>query len=1213
MMSNENDPIKSPTALKEEETLKFWNDIEAFKKTLEKEAPKGDFVFYEGPPTANGRPGIHHLEARAFKDAIPRYKTMQGFRVMRKAGWDTHGLPVELQVEKELGLASKKEIETYGVSPFNKKCRESVLKYIKEWSEFTDRMGYWVDKENAYFTFNSSYMESIWSIIKKVDEQNLLYKDYKIVPWCPRCGTGLSSHELAQGYKEDKDLSVTVKFKLKGGSSVIPVPVSTSINSGKIQSQNSGLGSPGVPEDDNAGESENTYILAWTTTPWTLPGNVALAIGEEIIYSKVKIQNLKLKSESQNLEVDTNSILILAKERVEVVLKDYTYEVIGEVLGKDLVGLEYEPLYPYLKDNLPLSEKEKLAKAFRIYPASFVTTLDGTGVVHIAPMYGADDFDLGTKIGLPKYHLVRDDGTFIPETAFLAGRFVKDESVAVDIIKELASRSLLYKKEKYEHTYPHCWRCDTALIYFARDSWYIRMSELRGKLLEENAKINWEPDYIKDGRFGEWLKEVKDWALSRERYWGTPLPVWLSENGEEKLVIGSVEDIKAHTKKSGNKYFVMRHGEGEQNVLGILSSKVDNPHHLTEKGKEQVSNTTDKLKGKKVTKIISSPFVRTKETAEIIAEKLGLLKDDIVYDARIEEMNLGDFDMKDFESYRAYYSSFEEMLEKPVPNGESHNDLRKRAGEFLYEIDKKYSDENILFVTHLSLAWALCSVALGADKVKAEELWKEKNDFLTPAEYREFDFSPIPHNDLYELDLHKPYIDEIQLFSEKGTPLYRAKEVMDVWLDSGAMPFAQDHYPFENKDLAYPADFISEAIDQTRGWFYTLHAVGVLSGKGLAYKNVICLGHLNDKDGKKMSKSIGNVVDPWEMMNKYGVDAIRLWMYSVNQPGEPKSFDEKTVDEIVKKIFNLVTNVNTFYELYRDKDLESNEIPKGENVLDKWILSKLNSLVSDNTKYLDDYKLLEPVRLIREFVDSLSTWYLRRSRDRIREGNTDAKNTLYYVLKTLSKLLAPLAPFYAESLYQGLKLVEDKESVHLEKWPETNEVETSVVEMMDATRKIVEVAMRLRSENKIIVRQPLASLKLKVTPDNGNKLGHASEKLKEEYLEIIKEEINVKEIIVDDSIQVEIELDTNITPELKEEGEYRELLRAIQDLRKRKGLTPKDKPKLIISCDPETKNFIEKFQTQLEKTASLLSVSYEQTEGEEILVGDKKIKLELSI
>ena len=1147
-MSNEKDLIKSETALKEEKILSFWQEIDAFKKTIQKEAPKGDFIFYEGPPTANGRPGIHHLEARAFKDAIPRYKTMQGFRVRRKAGWDTHGLPVELQVEKELGLTSKKDIEKYGVSPFNKKCRESVLKYIKEWSEFTDRMGYWVDKEDAYFTFNSSYMESIWNIIKKVDEQNLLYKDYKIVPWCPRCGTGLSSHELAQGYKDDKDLSVTVKFKL--------------IN------------------------QENTYILAWTTTPWTLPGNVALAVGEDIEYVKIKINE---------------DLLILAKTRLSVITD--TYEIVSEMKGKDLIGLEYEPLYPFLKDNLPASEKEKLDKAFKIYGAPFVTTLDGTGVVHIAPMYGTDDFDLGTKIGLPKYHLVKDDGTFIPEAGFLASKFVKDEEVAVDIIKELASRSLLYKKEKYEHSYPHCWRCDTALIYFARDSWYIRMSELRGKLLEENEKINWEPSYIKDGRFGEWLKDAKDWALSRERYWGTPLPVWLSENGEERLVVGSVDDIKKHTKKSGNKYFVMRHGEGEQNVLGILSSKVDNPHNLTEKGKLQVRETAEKLRDARITKIIASPFLRTKETAEIVAEVIGLDKNKIEIDERLKERDFGDFNLRTLEeaSYREYYPTRDLYFEKSTPNGENLNDLRKRIGDFIYETDSKYENENILIVTHQAPASALNWISLGWNKDDILKNWTTHS--LDVAESKEINFVPIPHNDLYELDLHKPYIDEIQLVSDKGTPLVRVKEVMDVWLDSGAMPFAQDHYPFENENLAYPADFISEAIDQTRGWFYTLHAVGILVGKGLAYKNVICLGHLNDKDGKKMSKSLGNVVDPWDMMNKYGVDAIRLWMYSVNQPGEPKSFDEKTVDEIVKKIFNLVTNVNTFYELYRDRDIESNDAPESENVLDKWILSKLNSLILDTTKYLEGYKLLEPVRLTREFVDALSTWYLRRSRDRIREGDMDAKKTLYYSLKTLSKLLAPLAPFYAESLYQSLKLEDDKESVHLEKWPEAKEVDEKVLEMMDATRKIVEVAMRLRAESKIIVRQPLATLKLKVK----------SEKLKEEYLEIIKEEINVKEIIVDDSIQAEVELDTNITPELKEEGDYREFLRAVQDLRKRNGLTPKDKPKLIVFGDNEVNNFVKKFEAQLSKTASLDSVLYQENEGEEIGIGEKKVKLSLLI
>ncbi len=449
---------KSDLAKREEEILLFWKEKNIFQKSVEKDAPQGDFVFYEGPPTANGRPGIHHLEARAFKDIIPRYKTMRGFRVKRKAGWDTHGLPVELEVEKKLGLKSKKEIEIYGIEKFNDECKKSVWTYVDEWKDFTNRMGYWIDMDNPYVTYKPEYIESVWNILGEVEKKKFLYKDYKVLPWCPRCGTALSSHELAQGYQDDTDLSVTAKFKVVG--------------------------------------EDNTYLLAWTTTPWTLPGNVALAVGKDIEYVQVQVKNKEEKSEH----------IILAKSRISLI--EGEYEIVKEMKGSDLVSLTYEPLYLYLKDSLPEAQKEQLENAYKVYAAEFVTTEDGTGIVHTAVMYGQEDFELGTKENLPKFHLVDDSGHFTKDTGDFAGRFVKDEEVAVDIIKDLAHRGLLFKKEKFKHSYPHCWRCKTALIYYARDSWYIRMSSLRSELLAENEKINWEPSYIRDGRFGEWLREI---------------------------------------------------------------------------------------------------------------------------------------------------------------------------------------------------------------------------------------------------------------------------------------------------------------------------------------------------------------------------------------------------------------------------------------------------------------------------------------------------------------------------------------------------------------------------------------------------------------------------------------------------------------------------------------------------------------------------------
>ncbi len=1130
---------KSGIAETEEKILQFWKDNNIFQKSLEKPAPQGDFVFYEGPPTANGRPGIHHLEARAFKDIVLRYKTMRGFHVERKAGWDTHGLPVELEVEKKLNLTSKKDIEEYGIALFNEECKKSVWKYVDEWREFTERVGYWVDMDNPYVTYYPEYIESVWNIISEIYKKNLLYKDYKVVPWCPRCGTGLSSHELAQpgAYVDVKDLSVTAKFKVVG--------------------------------------EENIFILAWTTTPWTLPGNIALAVGEDIEYVEIRIKN----EESSNKEN-----LILAKNRLSTVSEEY--EIVREMKGADLVGLSYEPLYPYLKENIPETEKEKLEKAFKVYPADFVTTEDGTGVVHTAVMYGHDDFLLGTKIGLPKYHLVDEAGRFIKGTGFLEHRFVKDEEVAVDIIKDLAHRGLLFKKEKYEHPYPHCWRCSTPLIYYARDSWYIKMSEVRDRLIEENKNINWEPENIRDGRFGEWLKDVKDWAISRERYWGTPLPVWASEDPDEIVVIGSVSDLKSYTRKSGNKYYVARHGEAEHNVSGKISYSDHKDIHLTQKGKEEAGRMAEDLIDAKIDKIFISPFARVKETADIIVKALGLSEDSIISDERIGELNPGIFDGKTWEERNQWTESQDTHTYRSAPEkGESHLDAKIRFADFLYEIESKYQNENILILTHGIGIEVLPAIVEGANDGRSYEIYtnspKETGIILT------LDFTPIPHNENYELDLHRPFVDEIVL-EKDGKELKRVKEVMDVWLDSGAMPFAQHHYPFaknesQTENLPYPADYISEAIDQTRGWFYTLHAIGVLLDRGKAFKNVICLGLLLDSKGQKMSKSKGNVVSPLDMIDKYGVDALRFWMYSVNQPGDSKNFDEKTVDEVVKKVFNLLLNVLSFYELYAESRTD-NSRPESKNVLDQWILLYLDDLVLKITNSLDSYDVFTPARLIRDFIAELSQWYVRRSRDRFKgedeEDRINATNTLGFILERLSVVMAPFMPFLAEHLYQKLRSSNAPESIHLVSWPEvdTRRVgEVLPLSLMREVRRVVSLGLEARAKSGIKVRQPLPNLTIKSEMLSGA----------DEYTALIGDEVNVKNISFDKNIPEEVVLETEITEELKKEGEARELIRTIQEKRKEKNLSPKDLVELRLSLTPWGKDVLGIFKEEIMKTCGI--------------------------
>lgn len=1083
-------PQKSEAVLREEEVLQFWADNGIPEKARTRGSEKKPFIFYEGPPTANGRPGVHHIESRAFKDAIPRYKTMRGFRVPRRAGWDTHGLPVELEVEKQLGFTGKQDIETYGIAAFNKKCRESVFTYINEWERFSKRMGYWADQETAYFTFDASYMESLWSIFKKVSDDGRLYKDYRVVPWCVSCGTALSSHELAQGYEEVKDLSLTVKFEL--------------------------VDEPG------------TYLLAWTTTPWTLPGNVGLAVGKDMVYGQYEKEKEKV---------------ILATALAEKNLGEGWIKT-AEWSGSELVGKKYIPLYPFAAELASENEKAKFEQAYQVYTADFVTTESGTGIVHTAVMYGQDDFELGSKVGLPKVHLVAPDGKFIAGTGFLEGASVIESETNVAVLKDLQEKGLFFAKENYTHSYPHCWRSKNRLIYYARDSWYIRMTELKDYLIEENQKVNWEPSHIRDGRMGEWLANVRDWAISRERYWGTPLPVWQSSDGSEQVVLGSIEELKQCTKRNHNFFYVMRHGEAEQNVKGIVNSNRPNDFGITDVGREQVKKAAEKLKESGITHIFSSPYCRAQESAQVAAEILGLPKEAIVVDERLGELNFGELNDRpylEFQEHRAKLTSYGEKF----PGGESYKDAKRRFAQFAYDTDAALSDAKILVVAHGVAHESFTALVEGADEKAGKRVLEEYRTEY--AKVLEFDFVPLPHNDEYELDLHRPYIDDVVLLSVSGTELRRTPEVMDVWFDSGAMPFAQDHYPFENQDhidgKGFPADFISEAIDQTRGWFYTLLAVGVLMGKGTPYQNVICLGHLLDEKGLKMSKSKGNIIEPMAAMDRYGADTLRFWMYYVNQPGDSKNFDEKTVKEAAR-VISWFENSVKFYQLFATDERE-----KGTpEVIDEWMRTRTSECIAEVTNALDAYDLYTASRSIALLVEDLSQWYVRRVRDRVRDGDQAALTTLRDTLEAISVLLAPFAPFVAEWAYQVVRDESDAQSVHLADWYEAGSIDTDLIENMQATRLLASEGLRARQAAGIKVRQPLAALSIPGT-------------LPKALAELLAEEVNVKEVRME---QETLTLSLELTPELIREGDVREFTRALADARKEAGLSPSDHITLTV-------------------------------------------------
>ncbi len=942
-MASEKESKKSAVALREEEIQKFWEENDIFNKSVEKEAPNGDYVFYDGPPFATGTPHHGHLVPSVIKDAIPRYWTMRGYRVERQWGWDCHGLPIENIVEKEIGTKNKKDIEKLGVKKFNDLCREKIFTYADVWDKFMPRFGRWADMSKPYRTMDKDYMESEWWAFKTLYDKGLIYEDYRSMHICPRCETTLAQSEVTEGYETIKDLAVTVEFPLK--------------------------------------DEESTSILAWTTTPWTLPGNVALAVGKDIDYVTVEKKDLP----AQAGEGDGKLVqFIIAKEALDNVFGEDEYTVVSEMKGSELVGKEYIPPFDSYTNDETLENREN---AWKIYAADFVTTDTGTGIAHEAPAFGAEDMELAQEVGLPMIKHVGMDGIIAPEVKELAGLSVKPiddpQATDVEVIKFLAKKGILFAKEKYEHSYPHCWRCDTPLINYAMSSWFVAVEKIKKDLLTYAKEINWSPSHMKEGRWGEWLKGARDWSISRQRFWANTIPVWRCKKCKKDRVFGSASELE---------------------------------------------------------------------------EASGV------------EVN----------------------------------------------------------------------------------------------------------------DLHKEVVDEITVPCECGEEMRRDPDVLDTWFNSGSVPYASYHYPFENKEKVnkrIPADFIAEGQDQVSKWFYYQHVLGGgLFGKHV-FKNVVSHGVVLAEDGKKMSKRLKNYSDPQGVIDNYGADAIRL--YLLNSPvvrAENLNFSEQGVAQVASKVGGRLTNIYSFYELY--KDSVPHELSgDSTNVLDRWIIARMYQLHTEVTRAMDNYELERATRPLGEFIDDLSTWYIRRSRDRLKSDDEEDKKaaleTIRWVLRKYAKVAAPFTPFISEWLWARVKGEKEPESIHLANWCEAREIDTEVLEKMKQVRGVVSAALEKRAEANIKVRQPLALLKIR---------NSKSEILNDEELkQLVLDEVNVKKVAFDGSITDEVEIDTNITPELKEEGDVRELIRTIQSARKENGLNAGDAARGVISGSVETLELAVKFANEIEK------------------------------
>lgn len=1144
---------ESEVSKREEEILDYWKKEKIFERSLEKPSPAGEFVFYDGPPFATGLPHYGHILPGTIKDVIPRFQTMRGKHVRRQWGWDVHGLPIENLIEKKLGVNTKQEIEELGIDKFNEEARNSVLEYREEWREIIPRTGRFVDMMNDYKTMDPTYSETTWWIFKSLFDKGLVYEGFKSMHLCPRCETTLSNFEVNLGYKDIKDFSVTVKFTLK--------------------------------------DEPDTHLLAWTTTPWTLPGNTAIGVNPEVEYNKVSFDGANY---------------IVAKEATERVFKDSDIKILESMKGSELVGLSYTPPFLYFLDK----EIQNKENGWKVYGADYVTTDDGTGIVHLAPAFGEEDLLLAQAEDIPIIHHVNKDGTFTSAVTDFAGHKVKpkDEKgeehleTDIEIIKYLAHNGLLFAKEKITHSYPHCWRCDTPLLNYATTSWFIAVTDIKDKILAANDSVNWVPKDVGSGRFGKWLEGARDWAVSRSRYWGSPLPVWRNEDSGEMVVIGSLRELREKSRGVLTEIIVMRHAESEKNTLEYFDSS-DDAFDLTEKGIEETKKAAESLRGR-VDVIYTSPVLRARRTAEMVGKELGI---EVVIDEALREVGSGNWDGKKLddetilENRNAYLNlPVEERYKaKRGEDGESWQEYGVRTEEFIRRVVRENNGKSVLLVGHQG------TVAHTERVVESRPVGEGLMERQSDGEYaKPFSFTVYSEN-AKTFDFHRPYIDKVKVYSDSGAELTRIPEVFDTWYESGSMPYGQFHHPFENLDsfdpnkgIGFPADFISEGLDQTRGWFYSLIVLGVGLFNVAPYKNVIVHGLVLAEDGKKMSKRLNNYPDPLDLINKYGADSLRYYLLS--SPilrGEELWFSEKGVAEVMRKLILRLDNVMSFYELYRDKELEVKTSGRVESShpLDKWINARLSELEKGVRTAVEAYELDRASRPIMDFVDGLSTWYLRRSRDRFKgDDATDrdaARLTLYSALKKLSHIMAPFIPFYADSLYRNLRLEDEVDSVHLSSWPDEEPVDEDILKEMSRVREVVSEGLEARASAGIKVRQPLKSL------------SYGGEEISDELHSIIADEVNVKEVKYKKDLE-SVELDLEMTPELLLEGAARELMRNIQGMRKAKGLSPHDVVDFSIATNEHGQEIIEKHGDSIKETvaARSLSVSLLDKDDDVILI-----------